>query len=131
MDDELILKVENLLDMPPGSLLLEMHAERTKCTKAARIMRDLSARLLSTAAALLLSVSVAYMTPVSDAGASPLPHGSGTTVYYVKWLLCLAWAGFFMDFVYNGWFRQMFQKSARFSLLQGLVYRYRLAVSDS
>lgn len=60
MNDELVLVIEKLLKLPPGSILLEMHAERTKCKDAAKILHDLSVKMMSTAAAVLLSVSVTY-----------------------------------------------------------------------
>lgn len=54
MDDELALQVENLLNLPAGTILLDMHAERTKCSKAAKILHDLSKQLTSAAASLFL-----------------------------------------------------------------------------
>lgn len=84
IDDSLILSIENLLDVPPGSLLLEMHAERSKCAAAAKILHQISAKMLSTAAAIILGISVVYSAAMSpEVNASPAAE-SGNTVYYVK-----------------------------------------------
>lgn len=89
MDDELILKVEDLLDMPEGALLLEMQASRTKCKDAARLFHEMSKRLLSTAAAVMLSISVSYTGFAPEASASPAVSERADSVYYVKWLRLL------------------------------------------
>lgn len=44
-DDDLLIKAENLLELPPGTLLLEFHAQSAKTDEAARIYRDLAKKI--------------------------------------------------------------------------------------
>ena len=45
MDDDLSLRVEKLLKLPAGSILLEMQALRTKCPIASNIFKKLSKQI--------------------------------------------------------------------------------------
>ena len=83
-DDEMVLQVENLLDLPEGSLLLEIQSQRTKCKTAAEILHKLSKQLMATAAALFLTLSTGYGSFSSDATASPISQNLSYYVYYVK-----------------------------------------------
>lgn len=60
MDDDLVLTCENLLELPPGSLLIEFQAQLTKCKAAADILHKLAARMMSHAAAVFLVISITY-----------------------------------------------------------------------
>lgn len=59
-DDDLIISAENLLDLPPGSLLMEAHAERTKCKEAAAIFHRMAQELGRHAASIFIMISVVY-----------------------------------------------------------------------
>lgn len=84
MDDSLALHVENLLDLPAGTVLLDMQAQRTKCSQAAKILRKLSQQISTAAASVFLALSMMYTTmapaPVQAEGA----NGFLNNVYYVK-----------------------------------------------
>ena len=60
MSDELVLKVEKLLEVPEGTLLLEMQASRTKCPEAAEVLHRISKQILSAAASILLVITMAF-----------------------------------------------------------------------
>ncbi|MCK5002139.1 MAG: helix-turn-helix transcriptional regulator [Gammaproteobacteria bacterium] len=62
IDDELAIKIENLLELPAGTVLLDMHAARSKCSQAAKILAKISKEIGAAAAAILLAVSTMYAT---------------------------------------------------------------------
>ncbi len=61
MDDDLALQVEKLLELPPGTIILQLHAERTKCPQAARVLKQISKQIGSAAASFFVAVSVIYL----------------------------------------------------------------------
>lgn len=120
-DDDLVLKCETLLDMPPGSLLVEFQAQRTKCKEAAAILHRLSEKLMSTAAAILLAVSMAYGVALDSGQAQAAPVEVGNTVYYVKSLpvlLALFTLGYICKLI---WLIAKTRKTARFRQLSQMT----------
>jgi len=84
LGDDVALNIENLLNLPEGSLLFEVKAQQTKCKKAAEIMHELSKKLMATAAALFLTFSTGYGSFSNEATASPISQKIAYSVYYVK-----------------------------------------------
>ncbi len=82
-DDDLVFKCEKLLKAPPGSLLIEFQANRTKCPQAAKILHKISAQIARSAAALLL-VFIGLSAPFPSQSDN-LSHGD--YVYYVKYAI--------------------------------------------
>lgn len=70
MDDDLVLKVEDLLEMPEGTLLLEMHAERSKCPEAAKILHKISKQLLAAAASVIVVITMTFGINIETASAN-------------------------------------------------------------
>jgi len=72
MDDELCLVVAKLLDVDPSTVLIDIFSERTKSSKAAKILRETAKQLGSAAASLFVTLTMLYMSTAStDAIASP------------------------------------------------------------
>lgn len=96
MGEELALKVEDLLSLPPGTVLLQIQAERTKSPEAAKILRSISKQIGSAAAALIITLSMLYAI-VSPTNAIACPASFDcNTVYYVKLIIvwiCTAYGG--------------------------------------
>jgi hypothetical protein len=106
-DDDLIISAEKLLDMPPGSLLFEAHAERSKCAEAAKILHDMSVKLMSTAAAIVLAVSMTYAMPDLGAGAPALASVVQQQCILCKiqyWLICTLGLCLFTH-LFRGWYK--------------------------
>lgn len=59
-EDDVIIEAENLLQLPPGSLLMKAHAERTKCKQAALIFSKLANELGRHAASIFIFISITY-----------------------------------------------------------------------
>lgn len=79
-DDSMILRIENLLNYPPGSLLFELHAARSKCPDAANIFHQTAKKIAAGVLCFMLVFSVFLTAPAFPAGQfDPLQ-----TVYYVK-----------------------------------------------
>jgi len=78
--DEICLKVAKLLNINPAQVLIDIAAERTKSSKAAKILHDTAKQLTSAAASLLLTLSMIYgaLAPsesiACEAGAPHLSH---------------------------------------------------------
>lgn len=68
MDEMLILQVENLLKYPPGSLLFEMQAARTKCPDAAKIFHQTAQKIAAGALCFMLVFPVFFESIASPAG---------------------------------------------------------------
>lgn len=82
--DEMCLKVANLLEIAPESVLIDIVAERTKFPKVAKILRATAKQLASAAASLFITLSMIYGAFLpSDANAAGDLSG-GEYVYYVK-----------------------------------------------
>lgn len=60
MDDDVVLQAEKLLDLPEGTLLMEMHAIRTKCPTAKGVFHKISAKIAAGALAIMLGISTLY-----------------------------------------------------------------------
>ena len=56
MDDDLAMKVESLLGLPGGTVLLDMHALRTKCSPAAEVFRKISQKISTATMAVTLAL---------------------------------------------------------------------------
>lgn len=84
MDDELCLTIEKLLKLPQGAILLDIHAQRSKCITAKRLFEKLSKQLIKTGMATTLALSVFQIYPCfSSDGIDNVINAN--TVYYVKW----------------------------------------------
>lgn len=59
-DDEVCLRVAELLDLPPQEVLAAVAAERTKCPRAAAIWRQVSIAARSTAGAVILGIALSF-----------------------------------------------------------------------
>jgi len=81
MDDDLVLKVEKILDLPEGVVLFEMHSKRTNCPQAAQIFHEISQKLAAGALAVVLAVSVSFAPAEVSAG----QNDRCNYVYYVKY----------------------------------------------
>jgi len=68
MDELLALKVENILNMPSGSVLLDIQANRTKCPEAAKVLQAISKKLAAGILSLCLCFSMALQPEQARAG---------------------------------------------------------------
>lgn len=89
--DETALKVAELLEIPPGQVLADVAAERTKCPAARKAWREAARTLSGVAASVFIGVSVVFAALPSPAHAAPVAVKTAEhAVYYVKWILALA-----------------------------------------
>lgn len=84
MDDLLCLRVEKLLDLPAGSVLLDIHAQRSKCPESKTLFQKLSKQLISGSMAMSLTLSGFQIFPILDS-LQNADVCKCNTVYYVKW----------------------------------------------
>ena len=68
MDDEIALRVADKLGIEDGAVLAWMHAERTKCPRAAKAFRELARQCAGAFASIILGVSL--LMPSSDVAAA-------------------------------------------------------------
>lgn len=80
MDEVLALRVEKLLKLKPGTVLLEIQAGRTKCPEAAQVLHDIARKL----AGGILALVIAFTALFSPAPSIAANLSQGNTVYYVK-----------------------------------------------
>lgn len=84
MDDELAIRIEKLLALPEGTILLDMYASRTKSPEAKKILARLSKQTMNAFAATALMVTMSYMVAASPDLLAAEIIGGSNTVYYVK-----------------------------------------------
>lgn len=87
MGDELALKIEKLLKLPAGTVLLDMHAERTKCVQASKVFKKLAKELTSAAASLLITIVMLNAVFYPSESMAIATDQVSNNVYYVKWLI--------------------------------------------
>jgi len=80
MDQSLILRIETLLKYPPGSLLFEMQAARTKCPDAAKIFHQTAQKIAAGVLCFMLVFPVFLTVPSFTEG----HFDRLQDVYYVK-----------------------------------------------
>lgn len=69
-DEDVAIRVAELLGIDPAIVLLDTAAERTKCPEAREVWERLSKRVAGGVFAIFLSVLVGFFAPVRDAEAS-------------------------------------------------------------
>lgn len=120
MDDDLAIKVETLLNLPAGTILLDIHAQRTKCSQAAEILSHISKVIGSAAAAVFLSVTTIYHTFAPADVIAKNEAESQSNVYYVKsiieWIISdIFWISLFfvLFFTFNKIFSYILKSATR------------------
>ena len=68
MDELLALKIEKLLNLKTGTVLLDIQANRTKCPAAAKVFQELAQKLAAGALCLMLVVGGALPKPAQATG---------------------------------------------------------------
>lgn len=68
MDELLALKVEKILNLKPGTVLIDLQAERSKCPEARAILHELAQKLAATALTLVLVFSGVFLPNIAEAG---------------------------------------------------------------
>jgi transcriptional regulator with XRE-family HTH domain len=87
MDENLCIDVANLLKLNPAKVLIDITAERTKCDKAAQILRKTAKQLTSAAASLFLTLSMIYGTIAPAESMANCIVTVCDNVYYVKYII--------------------------------------------
>lgn len=88
MNDEMALKMAELLDIKPEKILLDIHAERAKDSKAKKVFEKLAATFGAVIMSVILSAFPASdthaNTTIQAYNANTLSNETPNTVYYVK-----------------------------------------------
>lgn len=86
-DDEVAIRVAQILDLPPAQVLVDVMSERTNSPEVRRILRDLVKQMGRAAVAVLTLGTMAYVTVgMSYSPSVEASEGSvrGGNTYYVK-----------------------------------------------
>lgn len=68
MDELLALKIEKLLNLKPGTVLLDIQANRSKCPEARKVLHEISQKLAGGALAIFLALSLNFAPMSAEAG---------------------------------------------------------------